>query len=1041
MVSTRPKQAVGTLFKNRVRTLSIRKWVLSLPPREGSAVVVGRLQHFFSVTVFFAPNASLAFSVLPACAAPPSPTCFAFLGGGFVLAVLLHPNASLESLARPTSPSFLVVGTDRVVTSFHPHFSLESSASTPAPWAWPARYSSSLTQTASSPLRLYAASPHAAGLAPPALVRWQRALGPICTQNAMLHLEKGSMQPLCTPLVWRRSPCSSATRPVGNMRSKCSDPPRAVTSCRPPSSSATRLAGDMHSKCSASPRKGFYAASPYVASLALAAFFVGNAPRGRYAAKISRYSEIWNRSFRVGSYAAPPYGGNLPSAAFFLKCQDTQTFRIECYAAPPYGGNLPPILSPGRTIQTLPSRLIEDWNFMNILNESGGERVEVSSGMQRDVRMRRKTFRRCPGYTFKVKRNTNRETGYNRLSAGTRAKHPVLACPRSRFPLHSPPPAAYPTLPTPFAESASSKTASRAQIEMVLRMRAFVDVDLFAGTTTQLSNVTAQLAAPHTELRSRGGCEAGGAGAQGGVDPGEDGELRRALAREREEGGFGVDGPNGFCTRRRMIGGARAIKGGASRTSILGSENRGGDSDIDMRRNWASEDSESMTMLSLISSAASPPRSRLGISRAYSPFRRSTSSRYSAVNGVSRASSRACPSTSAAPGPSSHLPHVAQGHLPRPARGVLVKSPSAPLLLVAVDIPSCARARAVLTSPGVPTSRKAPSPSYAASSEEKGRGWKDERTTPSGLSRLDEDDTGIAGTIPRGSVVGGGGRWGGCGGAGAVEGDVGNQAGGVGGGEAGAKGGGGGGRRLPRDDQKWKEQEKLDLENDVGSSTMKALYYMLREDYITIPAAQGRRRDESRAVFGKGDAIMSKTAPDVGLARRKEEKNGGTYMRTGSPMAVAKARNWVTRARNEDPRSANFQYSQWVVPQLGQRRRSAGASHLKPKWDKCSGKGRTEGGEKMKEKELTKAVSVACSEGEEPKMDEARALAPAVLAAAAAEVGSDAEFHPQGAQELGAGDSVTPKVLESRYPRPPRSSRRRRIGRRAHKVPDWRNGS
>ncbi|KAJ7723266.1 hypothetical protein B0H16DRAFT_1788022 [Mycena metata] len=804
-------------------------------------------------------------------------------------------------------------------------------------------------------------------------------------------LEKGSMQPLCTPLVWRRSPCSSATRPVGNMRSKCSDPPRAVTSCRPPSSSATRLAGDMHSKCSASPRKGFYAASPYVASLALAAFFVGNAPRGRYAAKISRYSEIWNRvlyspsSFRVGSYAAPPYGGNLPSAAFFVGNAPRGRYAAkmsrysECYAAPPYGGNLPPILSPGRTIQTLPSQLIEDWNFMNILNESGGERVEVSSGMQRDVRMRRKTFRRCPGYTFKVKRNTNRETGYNRLSAGTRAKHPVLACPRSRFPLHSPPPAAYPTLPTPFAESASSKTASRAQIEMALRMRAFVDVDLFAGTTTQLSNVTAQLAAPHTELRS----------------------VKSALGRARR-----------MRSRRRW---RSRRKGGASRTSILGSENRGGDSDIDMRHNWASEDSESMTMLSLISSAAWPPRSRLGISRAYSPFRRSTSSRYSAVNGVSRASSRACPSTSAAPGPSSHLPHVAQGHLPRPARGVLVKSPSAPLLLVAVDIPSCARARAVLTSPGVPTSRKAPSPSYAASSEEKGRGWKDERTTPSGLSRLDEDDTGIAGTIPRGSVVGGGGRWGGCGSAGAVEGDVGNQAGGVGGGEAGAKGGGGGGRRLPRDDQKWKEQEKLDLENDVGSSTMKALYYMLREDYITIPAAQGRRRDESRAVFGKGDAIMSKTAPDVGLARRKEEKNGGTYMRTGSPMAVAKARNWVTRARNEDPRSANFQYSQWVVPQLGQRRRSAGASHLKPKWDKCSGKGRTEGGEKMKEKELTKAVSVACSEGEEPKMDEARALAPAVLAAAAAEVGSDAEFHPQGAQELGAGDSVTPKVLESRY--------------------------
>ncbi|KAJ7710055.1 hypothetical protein B0H16DRAFT_1480895 [Mycena metata] len=744
-----------------------------------------------------------------------------------------------------------------------------------------------------------------------------------------------------------------------------------------------------------------------------AAFFVGNAPGGRYALKMQCFTQPlrtslvsrWppsssatrlagdmqlkyrdTQSFRVGSYAAPPYGGNLPSAAFFVGNAPRGRYAAkmsrysECYAAPPYGGNLPP-------------------NFMNILNESGGERVEVSSGMQRDVRMRRKTFRRCPGYTFKVKRNTNRETGYNRLSAGTRAKHPVLACPRSRFPLHSPPPAAYPTLPTPFAESASSKTASRAQIEMALRMRAFVDVDLFAGTTTQLSNVTAQLAAPHTELRSRGGCEAGGAGAQGGVDPGEDGELRRALAREREEGGFGVD------------------EGGASRTSILGSENRGGDSDIDMRRNWASEDSESMTMLSLISSAASPPRSRLGISRAYSPFRRSTSSRYSAVNGVSRASSRACPSTSAAPGPSSHLPHVVQGHLPRPARGVLVKSPSAPLLLVAVDIPSCARARAVLTSPGVPTSRKAPSPSYAASSEEKGWGWKDERTTPSGLSRLDEDDTGIAGTIPRGSVVGGGGRWGGCGGAGAVEGDVGNQAGGVGGGEAGAKGGGGGGRRLPHgaDDQKWKEQEKLDLENDVGSSTMKALYYMLREDYITIPAAQGRRRDESRAVFGKGDAIMSKTAPDVGLARRKEEKNVGTYMRTGSPMAVAKARNWVTRARNEDPRSANFQYSQWVVPQLGQRRRSAGASHLKPKWDKCSGKGRTEGGEKMKEKELTKAVSVACSEGEEPKMDEARALAPAVLAAAAAEVGSDAEFHPQGAQELGAGDSVTPKVLESRY--------------------------
>ncbi|KAJ7688650.1 hypothetical protein B0H16DRAFT_1487343 [Mycena metata] len=769
-----------------------------------------------------------------------------------------------------------------------------------------------------------------------------------------------------------------------------------LVSRRPPCALAMRLGADMHSKCNASPRKGFYAASPYVASLALAAFFVSNAPRGRYAAKISRYSEIWNRvlyspsSFRVGSYA-PPYGGNLPSAAFFVgnaprgRYAAKMSRYLECYAAPPYGGNLPPavfivgnILSPGRTVQYILSH-----------------------------RPSRVAYRQWPCLQDSTK-SIDRGLGYNRLSAGTRAKHPVLACPRSRFPLHSPPPAAYPTLPTPFAESASSKTASRAQLEMVLRMRAFVDVSTTGSRRSAHRVEERQIRAGESEADAKPEALA----LKAELIPGEDGELRRALAREREEGGFGVDGLNGFCTRQRTMGGARAIKGGTSRTSILGSENRGGNSDIDMRRNWASEASESMTILSLISSTASPPRSRLGISRAYSPFRQSTSSHSSAVNGVSRASSRACPSTSAAPGPSSHLPHVAQGHLPRPACGVLVKSPSALLLLVAVDIPSCARARAVLTSPGVPTSRKAPSPSYAASSEEKGRGWKDERTTPSGLSRLDEDDTGIAGPIPRGSVVGGGGRWGGIGGAGAVEGDVGNQVGRVGGGEAGAKGG---------DDQKWKEQEKLDLENDVGSSTMKALYYMLREDYITIPAAQGRRRDESRAVFGKGDAIMSKTAPDVGLARRKE-KNGGTYMRTGSPMAVAKARNWevakarnwVTRARNEDPRSANFQYSQWVIPQLGQRRRSAGASHLRPKWDKCSGKGRTEGGEKIKEKELTKAVLVACSEGEEPKMDKARALAPAVLAAAAAEVGSDAEFHPQGVQELRTGDSVTPKVLESR---------------------------
>ncbi|KAJ7019019.1 hypothetical protein C8F04DRAFT_1198151 [Mycena alexandri] len=107
----------------------------------------------------------------------------------------------------------------------------------------------------------------------------------------------------------------------------------------------------------------------------------------------------------------------------------------------------------------------------------------------------------------------------------------------------------------------------------------------------------------------------------------------------------------------------------------------------------------------------------------------------------------------------------------------------------------------------------------------------------------------------------------------------------------------------------------------------------------------GRRRDESRAVFGKGDAIMSKM-PDVGFTSRKE-KMGGTYMRTpGWPMAVAKAWNWVTRAWNEHLRSANFQYLQWVVPQLGQTERSVGALHLKPKWDKCFGKGRTEGGRK-----------------------------------------------------------------------------------------------
>ncbi|KAJ7018650.1 hypothetical protein C8F04DRAFT_1198690 [Mycena alexandri] len=123
-------------------------------------------------------------------------------------------------------------------------------------------------------------------------------------------------------------------------------------------------------------------------------------------------------------------------------------------------------------------------------------------------------------------------------------------------------------------------------------------------------------------------------------------------------------------------------------------------------------------------------------------------------------------------------------------------------------------------------------------------------------------------------------------------------------------------------------------------------------------------------------------------------------MRTpDSPMALTKAWNRPTRARKEHPTSSRRQYSQWVVPQLGQAERSAGASHLKARWDKCSGKALR--GKKMKEKGLTKAVAVTGFEGEKPEVDEACALATAVLAAEAGE-------------ETAARDLVTPEALEGR---------------------------
>ncbi|KAJ7751144.1 hypothetical protein B0H16DRAFT_1460473 [Mycena metata] len=123
-------------------------------------------------------------------------------------------------------------------------------------------------------------------------------------------------------------------------------------------------------------------------------------------------------------------------------------------------------------------------------------------------------------------------------------------------------------------------------------------------------------------------------------------------------------------------------------------------------------------------------------------------------------------------------------------------------------------------------------------------------------------------------------------------------------------------------------------------------------------------------------------------------------------MATANARNWATRTLNEHPTSANRQYSQWVMPQLEQRQRSAGESHLKRRCDKCSGEGRTgikAKGNKIKGK-LTKAVAIARSEGEKPEMDKARALAPMVLPTAAGEVGGDPESYSEGVQELGVGD-------------------------------------
>ncbi|KAJ7038520.1 hypothetical protein C8F04DRAFT_1179539 [Mycena alexandri] len=71
-------------------------------------------------------------------------------------------------------------------------------------------------------------------------------------------------------------------------------------------------------------------------------------------------------------------------------------------------------------------------------------------------------------------------------------------------------------------------------------------------------------------------------------------------------------------------------------------------------------------------------------------------------------------------------------------------------------------------------------------------------------------------------------------------------------------------------------------------------------------------------------------------------------------------------------------------------------------------------GRKMKEKGPTKAVAVPGSEGEKPEMDEARALATAVLAAAAGEVRCHPKLYSERAHELAARDLVTPEALEGR---------------------------